>query len=60
MGPWLTALAVGYATVVGTLYLFQRQLIYFPKSTVPDRVAAGLPEMSVLQLHTDDGLALRA
>jgi fermentation-respiration switch protein FrsA (DUF1100 family) len=60
MGPWLTALAVGYATIVGTLYLFQRQLIYFPNSTVPDRVTAGLPEMVVLGLETADGLVLRA
>jgi len=39
----------------------QRQLIYFPSgSQIPTPIAAGVPEMQVVDLHTKDGLTLQA
>jgi fermentation-respiration switch protein FrsA (DUF1100 family) len=48
----------GYATLVGGLFLFQRQLLYFPDRTRPE--LAGLASLGVREvaLETDDGLSL--
>jgi fermentation-respiration switch protein FrsA (DUF1100 family) len=56
--PLLGFAAVGYAALVGGLYLFQRQLIYLPDRTRPE--LAGLAELGVREvtLSTEDGLSL--
>ena len=56
--PLLGFAAVGYAALVGGLYLFQRQLLYLPDRTRPE--LAGLAELGVREvtLSTDDGLSL--
>jgi fermentation-respiration switch protein FrsA (DUF1100 family) len=36
----------------------QRSLMYFPSQELPSPQAAGVPEMAVVRLETDDGLAL--
>ena len=55
----LIGIALGaYATMVGGLFLFQRQLLYFPDRTRPE--LAGLASIGVreVKLSTDDGLSL--
>ena len=55
----LVAVAVGiYAVLVGGLFLAQRQLIYCPSQTLASTAEAGIPEMQVLRVTTDDGLGL--
>jgi uncharacterized protein len=56
--PLLGFAAVGYAALVGGLYLFQRQLLYLPDRTRPE--LAGLAKLGVREvtLSTDDGLSL--
>ncbi|HIF10012.1 MAG TPA: alpha/beta hydrolase [Sneathiellales bacterium] len=55
----LVAVAVGiYAVLVGGLFLAQRQLIYYPSQTLASPAEAGIPEMQVLRVTTDDGLGL--
>ena len=49
---------VGYALLLGGCYALQRSLMYFPAAEVPSPAAAGVPEMAVAALHTEDGLAL--
>jgi len=49
---------VAYAALVGGLFLFQRQLLYFPDKTRPS--LAGLEQLGVREavLSTEDGLSL--
>lgn len=49
-----------YAICVILLYLFQRQLLYFPAEALPSPAASGVPEMTSVWLETDDGLRLNA
>lgn len=57
----LLGLAVcGYLMLVAALYIMQRQLLYLPDRSIPNRMASGVPEMSEVRLHTDDGLDLLA
>jgi uncharacterized protein len=50
----------GYLMLVTGLYAVQRQLLYLPDRSIPSRTASGVPEMSEVRLHTDDGLDLLA
>lgn len=53
--------AVGiYMGLLAFLYLFQRTLIYIPDNTVYSPEDAGVPEMSVIELSTNDGLKINA
>jgi uncharacterized protein len=56
--PLLGFAVVGYAALVGGLYVFQRQLLYLPDRTRPE--LAGLAELGVREvtLSTGDGLSL--
>jgi uncharacterized protein len=54
-----TVLAV-YLVLVAALWAFQRTLLYLPDRSPVDPVASGVPEMSVVRLHTADGLTLFA
>lgn len=56
----LVAVLVMYAGAVAYMYLRQRALLYAPTTTRPDPAAAGVPEMRVVALTTEDGLALNA
>ena len=58
MLPLLGFAAVAYAALVGGLYLFQRQLLYFPDRAHPELF--GLQQLSVREvtLSTEDGLSL--
>src|SRR5512132_4367535 len=49
-----------YLMLVTGLYVIQRQLLYLPDRSIPSRSASGVPEMSEIRLHTDDGLDLLA
>jgi fermentation-respiration switch protein FrsA (DUF1100 family) len=50
----------GYLMLVAGLYVVQRQLLYLPDRSIPSPTASGIPEMSEVRLHTDDGLELLA
>lgn len=52
--------ALGYGTLVGAAYVFQRNLLYFPQRTAPQPNDWGAADMQVVALHTADGLTLRA
>jgi fermentation-respiration switch protein FrsA (DUF1100 family) len=56
--PLLGFAAVAYAALVGGLYLFQRQLLYFPDRARPELF--GLEQLGVREamLQTEDGLSL--
>jgi uncharacterized protein len=56
--PLLGFAVVGYAALVGGLYLFQRQLLYHPDRTRPQLF--GLEQLGVREtmLPTEDGLSL--
>jgi fermentation-respiration switch protein FrsA (DUF1100 family) len=56
--PLLGFAAVAYAALVGGLYLFQRQLLYFPDKAHPELF--GLQQLGVREvtLSTEDGLSL--
>ena len=56
--PFLGFALVAYAALVSGLFLFQRQLIYFPDKTRPE--LAGLEQLGVREivLATEDGLSL--
>jgi uncharacterized protein len=50
----------GYLVLITGLYVVQRQLLYLPDRSMPSRIASGVPEMSEVRLHTEDGLDLLA
>jgi fermentation-respiration switch protein FrsA (DUF1100 family) len=56
--PLLGFAVVGYAVLVGGLYVFQRQLLYHPDRTRPELL--GLEKLGVgeTMLSTEDGLSL--
>jgi len=56
--PFLGFAVVAYAALVGGLYLFQRQLLYFPDRARPELF--GLEQLGVREamLQTEDGLSL--
>ena len=58
MLPFLGFAVVAYAALVGGLYLFQRQLLYFPDRARPELL--GLEKLGVREviLTTEDGLSL--
>jgi uncharacterized protein len=49
-----------YVALVGGMYVFQRNLLYFPSTDVPNRAQAGVPDMRVVTLKTEDGISLRS
>ena len=60
-GKFLLATVVGYALLVGLLYVSQRRLLYLPHPETPGAPASyGVPEMHRVGLATDDGLTLLA
>lgn len=56
----LTTVAAIYVLLLVALYLMQRTMIYLPDGHRPPPSAFGVPEMSVVELTTDDGLELVA
>ena len=48
----------GYVALVGGMYTFQRNLLYIPSQSVPSPAESGVPEMTVVELETADGLRL--
>lgn len=58
---WLVGVAlVGYAGLLGAMYLFQRSLMYFPETIRTAPKAAGLPDTREITLTTTDGETLVA
>ena len=51
---------VGYALLVGGMYVFQRSLMYFPAPGAGAPAAAAVPEMAVHKLVAADGVVLVA
>ena len=63
MTPFFRFLAyacAGYALMTGVMFLAQRRMMYYPKSSAPVLDMAGVPEMSAVTLETADGLELLA
>ncbi len=54
------AIIVACFAVVGLFYWFQRSLTYFPEHSTITPQEAGVPEMEVVALTTEDGLQLKA
>lgn len=52
--------AVIYFGLLAFLYIFQRSMIYLPDRTVYSPEDAGVPEMSVVELSTNDGFTINA
>ena len=52
--------AILYIVVLAGLYSFQRRLLFIPDTAVPDPVRAGVPDVAVLHIPTDDGVSLVA
>ena len=55
----LALLLVGYAALVGLIWVFQRRLLYFPMGSLPP-VARLLPGAQEVEFATEDGLTLGA
>jgi fermentation-respiration switch protein FrsA (DUF1100 family) len=49
-----------YASLLGALYALQRRLLYFPDNSRPDPSLAGVPNVAVEHVATEDGLSLLA
>ncbi|WP_109510356.1 alpha/beta hydrolase [Nocardioides speluncae] len=60
IGRGVVVLALLAGTVLGLLWLLQRQLIYFPDRTSPPPAAEVIDGARDVTLHTDDGLSLTA
>ncbi len=60
MTNFITVAAVVYVVFVAALYVFQRNIMYFPDTSVPSTVHSGVPEMQPVTLDTEDGLNLLA
>jgi len=56
----LGAALAGGAALVGAVYLFQRNLLYFPDTDRPDAKRLGLSVVREIELATGDGLRLLA
>jgi uncharacterized protein len=48
-----------YLVFLAASYFAQRSYIYIPDRTVPDRVIAGVPDMNVIEVKTQEGLILK-
>jgi len=55
MATVLAVLVVGCVLITGALYVFQRRLLYFPDTSVPDLAGSGLVGVEEVWLETDDG-----
>ncbi|HEB79233.1 MAG TPA: alpha/beta hydrolase [Rhodospirillales bacterium] len=60
MNNFFTVVGVSYLALVGLLFSFQRNMLYFPDASVPSPVLSGVSEMSPVSLKTSDGLRLLA
>ena len=60
MTNFITVGVVVYVVFVTALYVFQRNIMYFPNTSVPSPVHSGVPEMQPVTLETEDGLNLLA
>jgi hypothetical protein len=59
---WRTAIYIlsAYALFVAAMYVLQRSIMYFPARSLPTPAQAGVPDMDVVTLKTNDGLELKA
>lgn len=55
----LFVLVALYLALVGALYMAQRSMVFVPDRNRPDPVAGGVPDMTVVEVKTQDGLTLR-
>ena len=60
MGALLLVAIALYALIAGALYVFQRQILYVPDTSRPDRAEVGVAAVRDVTLTTADGLALLA
>lgn len=60
MAGWIATGLVVYGGMLTALYLFQRQLLYHPSTSLPDLARAGVTDMRPVTLRTEDGLDLLA
>jgi fermentation-respiration switch protein FrsA (DUF1100 family) len=58
MTNFITTVLIAYGVIIAALYLFQRNLLYLPDTSVPSPAAHGVPEMRPVTVRTEDGLAL--
>jgi len=57
---WMLIVVIAYFFLLGYIYFFQRQLIYFPQSGDIQPATWGLSEVSLIQLNTADHVKLHA
>lgn len=55
---FIVTIVGAYLVLVGTLYIFQRNLLYLPSHHAGHPAARGVPEMTEVMLRTADGLDL--
>ena len=60
LGSIVAVVAIAYLALVVLLFLFQRSLMYHPAAAVPTPADSGVGDMRVVDLHTEDGLTLKA
>ncbi len=58
MTNFITTLLIAYVVIIAALYLFQRNLLYQPDTSVPSPAAQGVPEMRPVTVRAEDGLEL--
>ena len=56
----IATLAAAYVLITAAMFLFQRQLMYYPDSSLPSPEASGLVGVEVVTSTTEDGLDLGA
>lgn len=48
-----------YLSLIAALYLAQRSMVFVPDRARPNRIAGNVPEMTVVEVKTPDGLTLQ-
>lgn len=58
MTQFISFVVGGYLVFVAAIYLMQRNLLYYPDSSMSSPAASGVGEMTAVTLNTSDGLSL--
>lgn len=60
MVQFFTTIVVFYCVLVAGMYLLQRNFLYHPDNFTPSPAESGVPDMTQIQITTEDGLDLFA
>ena len=58
MAAFIATALVVYSIFVGALFLFQRNMMYYPGHHLPTPAESGVAEMAAVRVTTEDGLEL--